>query len=337
MNNDIETLLRGTTAPPMGVSPDAVIAGAQRARRRRRATVGAFGLAAAIVVGVAVGANQLTAHQSSVVPAEQYGTSGPLGKLFKGLPIGGDDGHGSVTMPYVDTKGADATGGQTYVVSGHDGKLELRKDSAQATPLPVIQTVVSGIEVFRDGQNTVVAAALPRGTDTSNVLFAPAGTTSGENLRLSASTNVEVVSTPKPATVRAVTWSIGSNYYSSTGERGQVASFADFNAYWYPNLNIYGIPGDYGDGSPAVGVIGNAVPVEGGWKNIGVLTLPHGARNVQVHGPKGVTSTAPQIRRLGTSSYDLVLVTSITAKPLNSFVHSVTWTDSAGRHTKSYS
>lgn len=335
--NDIESLLRETEAPTMSVSAHNAIAGARRTRRRRRTTIASFGLAAALVVGVAAGANQLTAHQSSVVPAAQYGTSGPLGKLFKGLPIGGHDGHGTATVPYVDTKGAGATGGQTYVVSRHDGKLELRKDSAQGIPLPVIQTVASGIEVFRDGQNTVVAAALPRGTDSSNVLFTPAGTTSGENLRLSANTNVAVVSTPKPATVRAVTWSIGSNYYSSTGERGQVASFGDFNAYWYPQLNIYGIPGDYTDGSPAVGVIGNAGPVKGGWKNINVLTLPHGARNVQVQGPNGVTSTAPQIRRLGTSSYDLALVTSITAKPLDSFVQSVTWTDSAGRHTKSYS
>lgn len=338
MNNDIETMLHEAAAPAMGVDPNAVITRAQRTRRRRRATVGAFGLAAALVIGVGAGTDNIVAHQRSVGPAAQYGTSGPLGKLFKGLPIGGDDGNGSVTI-YTRHQDGSTSSGQTYVVNMEGGRLQLHKNTAASASLPVTQSLPHGITAFRDDQNTVIVAALPRGTDTADLVSI--GRPDIEAIRLSAGLNIDVISTQQPGSIRGLIWSIDNDYYSSTGERGQVASFPGMNIYWFPKLNVYGFATmgamSKMGGSPAVGPIRFGVPVKGEVKNIAFVPLPHGARDVQVRGSKGLIPGPPQIRRLGTSSYDLALVSSIIPMWQNPTVQSVTWTDSTGRHSKSFS
>lgn len=336
-DNDIETMLREAPAPDMGIDPSAVIAGAQRSVRRRRATVGAFGLAAALVIGATVGTTQL-ANQSSTVPAAQYGTSGPLGAVFKGLKVGGDDGNGSVQMPFAGATGLSPIGGQKYVVTRQDGGLQLRRNSAQSAPLPVVQRLASGIDVFRDGEYTVAAAALPRGTDDAKVLFAPdTGLMVASAVRVSATTNVLLAATNNQVKVRAVTWSIGASYYSTSGERAQVATFGGTHIFWYSGLNIFGLNSLRADSTPD-SPLQTGIP-DGNKFSLEFATgLPRGSHDVTVHAAAGVRLTTPQVRPLGTSSYDIVYMKAATAKmPPPNLVASITWTDSTGRHTKSFS
>lgn len=331
--NDIESLLRETDAPAMGVSADAVIAGARRTRRRRRTTVGAFGLAAALVVGVGVGADRIVANRASVVPASQYGTSGSLGKFFKGTPIGGARGSG-------------------YVVSGGINSLRVRIDVPGSRPLVVKQELPGGVQVFQDGQHTVVVAPLPRATDAASVLFKDPDHTTGnseEPVRLSAGVNAGLFATQNPGVARAVTWNIGARYYSNGGERAQVASFPGATVYWYSGLKVYGMDfegqGLTMDGTPASTYLGALVSKPSQTSRF-AAALPLGAHDLSLQARPGQRLSTPQVRRLGTTSYDMMYVTakpSATASSgsntlsTTSIVQSVTWTDSTGRHTKSYS
>ncbi|MDQ2851510.1 hypothetical protein V3G39_16985 [Dermatophilaceae bacterium Sec6.4] len=326
-DNDIETMLREAPAPDMGIDPSAVIAGAQRSVRRRRATVGAFGLAAALVIGATVGTTQLANHQSSTVPA-QYGTSGPLGALFK------------------DSKVGEQRFSEYIVSRSAAGELTVRTNAPGTTPLPRTGALPGGIAAFRDGQHVVVLAPLPRITQDAMVVFKTTDNNGGgvtsSGMRLSTGHTVAVFVTEKPATPQAVLWNVGADYFSSTGERGQVASFTDARVYWFPKLNVYGFAASDGGTSkqepPSNSYLGGGQLTGGKSSSFFAAAVPRGARAVSVQARAGQRLNPLQIKPLGTSPYDVVYVTSPpTPGDHTAIVGSITWTDSTGRHTKSFS
>ncbi|NYJ73579.1 hypothetical protein [Allobranchiibius huperziae] len=326
MSDDIETLLRHADAPAMGVSAQEIIAGARRTRRRRRARYGAYGLAAALVVGVGVGADRVVANRSHLTPATETAT-GPIGALFAHAKLGDD---------HFDQ----------YVVSGTADDLTVRVVGSSST-LRRIQHLSGGASVFRDGSQTIVATPLPRTADQVSVRFtkdpADQTTTSGAELRVNSALNVDLEVTDQPVMVRAVLWSSGADFRSTTGERAQVATFGHTQVYWYERFGVYGVTGAYpvgdtsGLGSFVSGYLSTSGGVSGGTSHF-AATVPHGARDVSVRVTKGDTANAPQVRRLGDTAYDVVYVTGTVkdASSADGFVQSISWTDASGRHTKSY-
>lgn len=324
MSDDIETLLRHADAPAMGVSTQEIIAGAQRTRRRRRARYGAYGLAAAVVIGVGVGADRVVADRGRLTPATQS-TTGPLGALFKNAKVG-EDRFGE------------------YRVSGTAADPRVYIGGASAA-LRRTQHLGSGVSAFQDGSHTVVVTPLPRAADRASVIFASdsTGGIGSTGMRVNAAATVQISVTEQPGTVRAVIWSEGADYFSTTGERAQVASFAGTRVYWYERLGIYGL--DQPDGSSSArgsflsGYLSEAEGPTGHMTSRFAATVPHGARDVSVRTAKGDTANEPVVRRLGDTAYDVVYVSAppqkVTSK--SSFVQSISWTDGSGRHTKSYS
>ncbi|MBO1765970.1 hypothetical protein [Allobranchiibius sp. GilTou38] len=326
MSDDIETLLRHADAPAMGVSAREIIAGARRTRRRRRARYGAYGLAAALVIGVGVGADRVVANHAQLTPATESST-GPLGALFA---------HAKLGENHFDQ----------YVVSGTADDLEVRVAGSSST-LRRIQHLNGGASVFRDGSQTIVATPLPRTADQVSVRFTtyPTNlrTASSAELRLNPTLNVDLEVTDQPVTVRAVLWSSGADFRSTTGERAQVATFGNTQVYWYERFGVYGVTGaqPVGDTSGLGSFVSGSLSISGrvsGDTSHFAATVPHGARDVSVGVTKGDTANPPQIRRLGDTAYDVVYVTGTVKDPSSAdgFVQSVSWTDMSGRHTKSY-
>lgn len=161
-------------------------------------------------------------------------------------------------------------------------------------------------------------------------------------MRLSTGRTIAVFVTEKPANPQAVLWSTGPDYFSSTGERGQVASFANARVYWYPKLNDYGFAeGGVGTSKqepPSSSYLAGGQLTGGKSSAFFVAAVRRGARAVSVQARAGQTLNPLQVKPLGTSPYDVVYVTSPpTPGDHTVIVGGVTWTDSTGRHTKSFS
>ena len=328
MTTDIETLLRTADEPAMGVSAREIIARAQRTRRRRRARYGVYGLAAALVIGAGVGADRVVANRADVTPAAETAT-GPIGALFAHAKVGDDHFN-------------------QYVVSGTADDLAVRVAGSSST-LRRIQHLNGGASVFRDGSKTVVATPLPRSADQVSVRFTTYPTnlrtaSSAELLRVHSNLNVDLEVTDQPVTVRAVLWSSGADFRSTTGERAQVATFDHTQVYWYERFGVYGVTGadPVGDSSELGSFTSGDLSISSGRSGKDTAyfaaTVPHGARDVSIRVTKGDTANPPQVRRLGDTAYDVVYVTGMIrdAASSDTFVQSISWTDASGRHTKSY-
>lgn len=331
MNEDIETLLRGAPAPAMRVSADDVIAGATRTRRRRRVNAASFGLAAALVIGVGVGATQLSTNRADPVPATQSDTAA-LGKFFKDTKVG----EGRFNDIVVSAVGA------TFGVRSNDPKAPAY---SQVGSLP------GGGTIFRSRDHTVVMAPLPRGTDRASLIIASdsklTGSTYGVGMRFSGGTPVGFFITAPTATPQAVRWNIGSEYYASTGERGQVASFPNARVYWYPKLQVFALDSDSpgitleaAQGNPSTGYFTGGGGMGESAKQFFAAAVPIGSSDVSLlitNGSGSVQSRIPnpKIARLGSTNYQV----AYQGRNNNSefmALSGIEWTDSTGRHIKKF-